>query len=183
MVDVWQANPSGAYDNATPDFNYRGRQQTDATGNYSFTSVEPGWYLNGSQYRPRHIHFRVTAPGYTELITQLYFQNDPYIAADPWASSPAAQLRIVPITDINGTPTADFQITLNGTATGLQQPSPHVPVKVLQNPFQTQLGFGAEEPILNQPELRLHLPHLSRGLYFARVQTPQGIFVLQVVKE
>ena len=202
VVDVWQAAQNGAYDNSSPAFNYRGRQQTDLNGSYSFSSIEPGWYLNGSQYRPRHIHFRVTAPGYTELITQLYFQNDPYIAADPWASTPAAQLRIVPITTVNGTPTADFQITLHGTPTGLQHTGQNVPVKVLQNPFQSQLGFSSpDEPLLhfelfnaqgqlvareyNIHKTALQLPAggLANGVYFARLQTLQNIYVLQVLKQ
>jgi protocatechuate 3,4-dioxygenase beta subunit len=32
--------------------------------------------------RPAHIHFRVTAPGYRDLITALYLKTDKYIESD-----------------------------------------------------------------------------------------------------
>jgi protocatechuate 3,4-dioxygenase beta subunit len=32
--------------------------------------------------RPAHIHFLVTAPGYIDLVTALYFGDDPYIDTD-----------------------------------------------------------------------------------------------------
>lgn len=113
-VDVWQANDAGAYDGSSAAYNYRGVQQTGSSGNYEFLSIIPGRYLNGAQYRPSHIHFRVTAPGFTELITQLYFEGDPYIPIDPWASDPDASLRIVPVVNTGGTDTAVFDITLRG---------------------------------------------------------------------
>jgi len=71
---------------------------TNPQGEYAFETVRPGWYLNGPQYRPSHIHYRVVFPeqGIT-LISQLYFEGDPYIPGDPWASEPDAIDRIIPL--------------------------------------------------------------------------------------
>lgn len=113
-VDVWHADNDGVYDNTTPAFRYRGVVETDPNGAYSFTSIIPGKYLNGSVYRPVHIHYRITAPGFTELITQLYFTGDMDIPTDPWASAPAAAQRIVPIDTGSGTATAVFDVALSG---------------------------------------------------------------------
>ena len=99
MIEVWQANDAAVYD-TSPAFNLRGTVFTDANGHYAFETIVPGAYLNGSQYRPKHIHFRVNKPGFPELITQLYFEGDPYIPADPWASQADAALRIIPLNTI-----------------------------------------------------------------------------------
>ena len=95
-IEVWQANDAAVYDN-TQDFNLRATMYSDANGNYAFETIMPGPYLNGAQFRPKHIHFRVNKPGFPELITQLYFEGDPFIAADPWASQADAAARIIPL--------------------------------------------------------------------------------------
>jgi catechol 1,2-dioxygenase len=82
IVDVWQANDSGAYDSV--GFVLRGRMETNAEGKYEYASILPGFYLNGAQYRPRHIHYKVSHPQGTALTTQLYFEGDPYIPIDPF---------------------------------------------------------------------------------------------------
>jgi catechol 1,2-dioxygenase len=92
VVDVWQANQAGHYDNdgSSPDpapdeFHLRGQMKTDAAGNYEFESIVPGRYDMGpGQKRPSHIHYIVTCPGFVPLTTQLYFKGDPYIANDPF---------------------------------------------------------------------------------------------------
>ncbi len=95
-IEVWQANDAAEYD-TSQDFILRATMYSDANGNYAFETILPGPYLNGAQYRPRHIHFRVNKPGFPELITQLYFEGDPFIAADPWASQADAAARIIPL--------------------------------------------------------------------------------------
>jgi protocatechuate 3,4-dioxygenase beta subunit len=87
---------------------------TQATGEYAFTTIIPGKYLNGELYRPSHIHFRVTEKHSKELISQIYFQGDPDILADPWASEEKAQLRILQIVpeDIKGNLAITFDIYL-----------------------------------------------------------------------
>lgn len=80
IVDVWQANDAGAYDNV--GYVLRGRVKTGSDGRYRVETILPGWYLNGATYRPRHIHYKVSHPDGTALTTQLYFEGDPYIPDD-----------------------------------------------------------------------------------------------------
>ncbi|NUP05457.1 MAG: twin-arginine translocation pathway signal protein [Polyangiaceae bacterium] len=82
IVDVWQADSEGAYDNA--GFTLRGKIETDENGRYSFVTIKPGWYLNGATYRPAHIHYKVSHADGLALTTQLYFEGDPYIDGDPY---------------------------------------------------------------------------------------------------
>ena len=95
VMDFWQADEHGDYDNV--GFKFRGKIITDENGNYNLETIVPGKYLNGSQYRPSHIHLKVQAEGYDELVTQIYFQGDESISADPWAGAPSATNRIIPL--------------------------------------------------------------------------------------
>jgi protocatechuate 3,4-dioxygenase beta subunit len=74
VLDFWQANASGVYDNS--GYTLRGHQLTDAGGRYTLETIVPGLYPG----RTEHIHVKVRAPGRPELTTQLYFpgvqQND-----------------------------------------------------------------------------------------------------------
>jgi protocatechuate 3,4-dioxygenase beta subunit len=113
-LDVWQADDGGAYDNV--GFDYRGKFNTDGMGNYAMETVLPGKYLNGSSYRPRHIHLKVGATGADLITTQLYFEGDTDIPGDPWASSDSAAGRIIPLTeDTDGNLHGVFDISLNLT--------------------------------------------------------------------
>jgi protocatechuate 3,4-dioxygenase beta subunit len=76
LVDVWQADTGGNYDNA--GFGFRGHLFTDAQGRYQFETVIPGLYPG----RTRHIHVKVQAPGGKILTTQLYFPGEPRNASD-----------------------------------------------------------------------------------------------------
>lgn len=93
LVDVWHANDDGGYENE----NYRGHVLTDAGGNYAYQTILPGKYLNGAQFRPRHLHYKVSI-NEVELTTQIYFEGDTSIPIDPWASDPAAADRTIPLT-------------------------------------------------------------------------------------
>ncbi len=89
-LDVWHATPDGHYDNdgtmhvPASGFLLRGKLRTDEQGRYFVRTVVPGRYLNGSQFRPAHVHVKVRAPGYAALTTQLYFPDDPYNRIDPF---------------------------------------------------------------------------------------------------
>ena len=92
VLDVWQAGHDGRYDNDDPRsppkpgvFTNRCRVAADEAGRYEFETVHPGRYLNGRRLRPAHVHYRVTAPGHRELVTQLYFEGDPHLDGDPFA--------------------------------------------------------------------------------------------------
>lgn len=80
VLDVWQADATGAYDNRSQDFRLRALLETDEQGRYAFTTVKPGNYPDAGGMRPAHIHFTVIHPGYRPLTTQLYFAGDPFLA-------------------------------------------------------------------------------------------------------
>jgi protocatechuate 3,4-dioxygenase beta subunit len=153
-VDVWAANDEGCYNNTTDCsphsddvYNLRGRMLTNQRGEYAFTTVKPGRYLNGGTYRPSHVHFRVTAPGFPQFTTQLYFEGDPYIPVDPWASKAEAAPRIIPLAAVNNGLDGVFDITLDvpptisgvsegAGATGSSELSQNVP-----NPFDADTSI------------------------------------------
>lgn len=90
-VEIWQACASGRYEHAEdpnlapldPHFGYRGAALTGPAGDYWFKTIIPGPYPAEPDWeRPPHIHFRVSAPGFRELVTQLYFRGDPRNEAD-----------------------------------------------------------------------------------------------------
>jgi protocatechuate 3,4-dioxygenase beta subunit len=62
-IEFWLANPRGEYDDA-----HRATVFAGERGRYRFESNVPVSYGG----RPPHIHVRVTAPGYRELVTQHY---------------------------------------------------------------------------------------------------------------
>jgi protocatechuate 3,4-dioxygenase beta subunit len=76
LVDFWQADGAGAYDNS--GFTFRGHQFTDAQGRYSLETVMPGLYPG----RTRHIHVKVQPAGGRVLTTQLYFPGEARNASD-----------------------------------------------------------------------------------------------------
>ncbi len=114
LVEIWHADSAGEYDNDTEEFMQRASWKTDDKGFYSFKTIMPGKYLNGKLYRPAHIHFRVSAEGHKELISQIYFTGDPHIEKDPWASAKKAKERILTIIpeDVNGNLVVNFDIYL-----------------------------------------------------------------------
>lgn len=114
LIEIWHCNTDGEYDNESDEFRHRGSLKTNEKGEYSFTTILPGKYLNGDLYRPSHIHYRVTEKNSKELISQIYFKGDPHIVADPWASLPKAThrtLQIIPV-DTKGNLTIHFDIYL-----------------------------------------------------------------------
>jgi len=98
-VDVWHASPLGFYENQDaqqPNMNLRGIFKTDAQGQFNFKSVRPAGYpvpvdgpcgqlLRAQQrdpYRPAHVHFMVSKPGFEVLITQVFADNDERLHTD-----------------------------------------------------------------------------------------------------
>jgi protocatechuate 3,4-dioxygenase beta subunit len=85
ILDVWQADSHGVYDNDT--YKLRGKIKAGADGAYKLETIMPGDYQiadNPPDFRCAHIHFKVSAPGYKLLTTQLYFKDTPYDDTDHW---------------------------------------------------------------------------------------------------
>src|SRR3974377_2108585 len=98
-VEIWQANAYGRYahpsdTNPAPlDPNFKGAAllTTDSEGRYRFKTIKPAAYPAGpNKFRPAHIHFQVTGRQ-DRLVTQMYFENDPYNNTDPPLNSAAAK--------------------------------------------------------------------------------------------
>jgi catechol 1,2-dioxygenase len=83
VVEVWQADAKGVYDN--DGFNFRGKTLTGYHGTFHITTVTPGCYEIGeNEFRCPHIHVKLTAGGFKELVTQLYFSNADHNDEDHW---------------------------------------------------------------------------------------------------
>ncbi len=92
VLDLWQADAHGAYDNA--GYALRGHELTDTQGRFWFETVVPAPYPG----RTPHIHVKIQAPGRPVLTTQLYLPNEPQNAKDG-IFNPALLLRIERATD------------------------------------------------------------------------------------
>lgn len=84
-IEIWQANKYGRYahprDPSTApldqDFQGYGQADTDKQGGYRFVTIKPGSYPAAPDWiRPPHIHFKVSAPGFKSLVTQMYFKGE-----------------------------------------------------------------------------------------------------------
>jgi catechol 1,2-dioxygenase len=99
ILDTWQAATNGFYENQDekqPDYNLRGRFKSDENGTFEVTALMPTAYpaptdgpvgellrvAKRSPYRPAHIHFIVSAPGYETLVTQIFVKGDERIEDD-----------------------------------------------------------------------------------------------------
>ena len=59
---------------------------TNQKGEFHFKTVVPGFYpadLQGGWYRPPHIHFLISATGFPQFVTQLYFKGEK-VAENGW---------------------------------------------------------------------------------------------------
>ncbi|NJR60281.1 MAG: hydroxyquinol 1,2-dioxygenase [Cyanobacteria bacterium CRU_2_1] len=99
LVDVWQPNSKGLYDLQDPSQsqgNFRGRFKTNESGQYRFETVVPLGYkvpssgpsgellrlLGRHPWRAAHIHFKISAPKYASLTTQIFIAGDPHLNSD-----------------------------------------------------------------------------------------------------
>jgi len=76
LIDFWQADARGAYDNS--GYRFRGHQFTNAKGQYTLFTIVPGLYPG----RTKHIHVKVQAPKEPVLTTQLFFPAVPANRSD-----------------------------------------------------------------------------------------------------
>ena len=99
ILNVWETAPNGLYEQQDPDqpeYNLRGQFRTDAEGRYAFRALRPMPYpipfdgpagdllrmMDRHPYRPAHFHFRVRAPGYKDLATQVFDRGGQYTEND-----------------------------------------------------------------------------------------------------
>lgn len=146
IIDVWHADDSGAYDNE--GYHLRGYVKSNAQGFYMFETILPGKYLNGASFRPSHIHYKITPPGFSSLTTQLYFEGDDSIPGDAAASIKEgtydASQRIIPLVEnTDGVLEGTFDIIINGTGIPVGTYDLHLTkgmvYKCSPNPFTTRL--------------------------------------------
>ena len=99
LVEVWQTAPNQLYDvqdHDQPEGHLRASFRTDAQGRYCFRSILPVSYpipndgpagqllemMGRHPFRPAHVHFMISAPGYRKLITHLFLEGDEYLKSD-----------------------------------------------------------------------------------------------------
>lgn len=116
LLDIWQADRDGNYHDAGTEFRLRGQILTGADGRFSLDTIRPGNYqLADESWRPAHIHFIVSKPGYTPVTTQLYFAGDPFLPPNDGCTTCGSDdpARIVPLSGdgANGW-SGEFQIIL-----------------------------------------------------------------------
>ena len=81
LLDVWQADNTGTYDNA--GFRLRGRLYTSDDGRYTLRTIKPLHYGAPNDMRPAHIHVKAAFENSPVLTTQLYFKGDRWNHHDP----------------------------------------------------------------------------------------------------
>jgi protocatechuate 3,4-dioxygenase, beta subunit len=134
LVEIWQANAGGRYRHKKdaylapidPNFGGCGRTLTDESGYFFFRTVKPGaypWRNHVNNWRPAHIHASVFGTAFAQrLITQCYFEGDPFIPLCPIVQTipdPDAIEQLTARLDLNATIPLDtvaykFDIVLRG---------------------------------------------------------------------
>lgn len=99
LIEVWQTAPNELYDvqdKNQPEGHLRATFRSDVEGAYAFHTILPTSYpipddgpagqlltaMGRHPYRPAHIHFLISAPGYRTLVTHLFIAGDPYLESD-----------------------------------------------------------------------------------------------------
>lgn len=98
-LDIWQTAPNGMYasqDDEQDTFSFHGLMTTDDQGRFGFTTVKPVEYTVPTDgpvgkildaagrhpWRPSHLHYIISAPGYKTLVTEIFPDDDPYLDQD-----------------------------------------------------------------------------------------------------
>jgi len=99
LIEVWQTAPNQLYDvqdTDQPQGHLRASFRTDMAGSYRFRTIMPVSYpipddgpagqllaaMGRHPFRPAHIHFMISAPGYRTLVTHLFFEGDEFLESD-----------------------------------------------------------------------------------------------------
>ena len=98
-VEFWQSDAEGRYDVQYEDLDEhraRGVLSSGSDGRFELRTVLALPYpvpvdgpvgqllgaIGGHPWRPAHMHFKISAPGYEPLTTHVYRQDDPYLDSD-----------------------------------------------------------------------------------------------------
>lgn len=98
-IEIWQTADNGLYSNqdgSQAEYNLRAHMVIGDDGVYKFTTVRPAPYTvpgdgpvgellkatGRHPWRPSHLHFIITAPGYRSLVTEVFPSDDPYLDED-----------------------------------------------------------------------------------------------------
>ena len=99
LIQVWQTAPNQLYDvqdRDQPQGHLRASFRTSIAGTYRFQTIMPVSYpipddgpagqllaaMGRHPFRPAHIHFMISAPGYRTLVTHLFFEGDEFLESD-----------------------------------------------------------------------------------------------------
>lgn len=138
-IEIWQTSEHGLYDlqeRSSPDeMDMRGHFVSGEDGSYYFRTVRPLGYsipMDGPVgtlvktqrrhgMRPSHIHCLVGAEGFRELVTALYFGDDPNIDSDTVfgvSSSLVVQAKEDPASPMPGYPAVHYDFRLADAIAG-----------------------------------------------------------------
>ena len=122
MLEVWHPNDAGCYSivedcpTGNPEndyYNLRGKMFSDLNGQYNFETILPGYY----EPRPRHIHIKITTPNEEVLVSQLYFEDDPFCESDPWCQD--ANDRIISLEENEFGLYGEMEFIMNSISNGI----------------------------------------------------------------
>jgi len=98
LAQVWQSDDEGFYDVQHPDAGtaLRGQFRADGEGKIHFRTIQPAAYpipydgpvgdmlraTNRHPWRPAHVHFMISAPGFETLVTHVFAAGDEYLDSD-----------------------------------------------------------------------------------------------------
>jgi catechol 1,2-dioxygenase len=98
-LDIWEDAPNGLYENHDPDqpdYNLRGRFETDENGHFAIRALRPVpypipdsetageliRYMGHHPNRPGHLHFILAKDGYRTLVSQVYDADSRWLDED-----------------------------------------------------------------------------------------------------
>ncbi|MFB9947963.1 dioxygenase [Rhizobium puerariae] len=99
ILDIWEDAPNGLYENHDPDqpdYNLRGRFETDENGHFSLKALRPVpypipdnetagellRYMGHHPNRPGHLHFILAKDGYRTLVSQIFDEDSAWLNED-----------------------------------------------------------------------------------------------------
>ena len=178
LVDVWHANNEGCYtifqecesgnsDNDT--YNLRGIIATDENGYYAFESIWPGYYSG----RPRHFHYKITTPSSLELVTQCYFEIDPYINEEWEENHPGL---VIPLEETENGLVGVFDIVMDEEVSE---------VDIDENGYSGPKGFSLDTAFPNpfNNSIRIDFTINNPGYVYIGIYDIKGKWIINLIEK